>query len=212
MAKVKICGITTLEDAIVAARAGAGMLGFHVELKRGRNPLTPEAVASIVTKLPANVSGVLVTSIVEPERLVELAKTTGVSALQLYGDMSPNGIRAVKAALPYIVIWKVMDAGAIGVAQRVQEYEGAADIIVLDSAGKGGALGGTGATHDWNISRKIVESTTLPIILAGGLTPENVAEAIRTVQPYGVDVNSGVSNADGSKNIEKVQAFVTAAK
>jgi len=213
MTRVKICGIKSIEDARAAYEAGADELGFHVALDGGRSPLTPESAAEMIRMLPGGVSSVVVTSATQPAQLIEIAKKTGANVLQLYGDATPEQVRAVKAELPNIVIWKVLNVSDDSSIAKAKEYEGAADAIALDTLNKEtGVRGGSGKTHDWNISKKIVESVSIPVVLAGGLTPENVAEAITTVHPAGVDVNSGVSNPDGSKDIEKVRAFITNAK
>lgn len=213
MVRVKICGIKTQEDAHAATAAGADELGFHVELEGGRSPLAPERAAEMIAALSSTVSSVMVTSVVEPGRLIKLAKTTGANVLQLYGDATPEQIRAVKVALPSIKVWKVLNVSDESSVTRAKEYEGAADAIALDTLNKTtGVSGGTGEMHDWSISKRIVESVSVPVILAGGLNPDNVAEAIKTVKPHGVDVNSGVSNPDGSKGIGKVEAFIEAAK
>ena len=209
MTQVKICGIKSIEDARAAAAAGANELGFHVGLTGARAPLEAEQVAKLIAQLPAGVSSVMVTSITEPHELIARAQETGAGVLQLYGDATPEAIREVKKALPSIKVWKVLNVSDESSIAKAKEYEEAADAIALDTLNKEtGVRGGTGKTHDWNISKKIVESIFIPVILAGGLNPENVAEAIRTVRPYGVDVNSGVPNPDGSKNIEKVKAFI----
>jgi len=209
MTQVKICGIKSIEDARAAAAAGANELGFHVGLTGARAPLEAEQVAKLIAQLPAGVSSVMVTSITEPHELIARAQETGAGVLQLYGDATPEAIREVKKALPSIKVWKVLNVSDESSIAKAKEYEEAADAIALDTLNKEtGVRGGTGKTHDWNISKKIVESIFIPVILAGGLNPENVAEAIRTVRPYGVDVNSSVSNPDGSKNIEKVRLFI----
>ena len=187
------------------------MLGFHVDLHHSRNPLTRDMVAKIVSELPLTCSAVLVTSATDPEKIAQLVKDTGVTAVQLHGDMEEMG--KLKSELPHIKLYKVVNVFDESAVDEAKSYEGIADALVLDSAIKEtGQRGGTGKTHDWNISRKIVESTSLPVILAGGLNPENVAEAIRKVRPYAVDVNSGVSNPDGTKNLENVRLFVGEAK
>ena len=129
----------------------------------------------------------------------------------MHGDIGE--MNKLKSELPNIKLYKVVNVFDESAIEEAKGYEGVADALVLDSAIKEtGQRGGTGKTHDWNISREIVESTSLPIILAGGLNPENVAEAISKVRPYAVDVNSGVSNPDGTKNLEKVKLFVERAK
>src|SRR3989344_2800357 len=202
MVRVKICGIKNIEDARAVFGAGADELGFHVGLQGGRSPLTADDARKMIARLPPTASSVIVTSVREAAKLIELARTTHAGTLQLYGDVMPDAMREVKHALPMVKLWKVLGTDEHSV-EKAKEYEGAADVIVLDT-GKGG----TGKTHDWNVSKKIASATSTPVILAGGLTSDNVAEAIQTVQPYGVDVNSGVSNEDGTKDIEKVKAFI----
>ena len=212
MVLAKICGIKNIHDAQGAAVAGADLLGFHVELHGGRSPLSADDAAKIIASLPEGVASVVVTSVAEPQRLIELAQTTGAKILQLYGDATPETILEVKAALPAVQIWKVINVSGADALQKAQKYESVADALALDSAPKAGRRGGTGETHDWNISKKIVASVAIPVVLAGGLNAENVAEAIQTALPYAVDVNSGVSNPDGSKDLAKVEIFVARAK
>ncbi|OGG73833.1 hypothetical protein A3A40_00270 [Candidatus Kaiserbacteria bacterium RIFCSPLOWO2_01_FULL_54_20] len=213
MTRVKICGIKNIEDARAAYEAGADELGFHVALDGGRSPLTPESAAEMIRMLPGGVSSVVVTSATQPAQLIEIAGKTGARILQLYGDVTVETMREIKQAVPYMELWKVLNVSYESSIAKAKEYKGAADAIALDTLNKEtGARGGSGKTHDWNISKKIVESVSIPVVLAGGLTPENVAEAIATVSPAGVDVNSGVSNPDGSKDIEKVRAFIKVAK
>lgn len=207
MTLVKICGITDIATASAALACGADMLGFHVELNHARNPVAPATVDKIVSQLPETCTPVLVTSVTEPERIIELVVKTGAKAVQLHTDRA--GMRAIKAKLPHLKLFKVINVFDESAIEEAKGYEGVADALVLDSGIKAnGQQGGTGKTHDWNISRRIVESTSLPVILAGGLNPENVAEAVKTVRPYGVDVNSGVSNTDGTKNFGNVKLFV----
>ncbi len=206
--RVKICGIKTAEDAKAAADAGAEIVGFHVGLTGGRSPLSLDEAQKLIEGLPSDIAGAIVTSSTDVQELMAMGRT-GAAILQLYGEVTPSQILDVKKEIPAIEIWKVVNVSGEDAIAKAKEYEGSADALALDSAPKGAQKGGTGETHDWNISKKIKESVALPIVLAGGLNPENVPDAIRTVQPYAVDVNSGVSNPDGSKNIEKVKAFIT---
>ena len=212
MTLAKICGIKNIHDAQGAVVAGADMLGFHVELHGGRSLISADEAAKIITALPESVTSVVVTSVAEPERLIELAQTTDAKVLQLYGDATPEAILEVKAALPAVQVWKVINISGSEALQKAQTYESAADALALDSAPKAGRRGGTGETHDWGVSKKIVSSVAIPVVLAGGLNAENVAGAIQIVHPYAVDVNSGVSNPDGSKDLAKVEIFVARAK
>ncbi|KKW08773.1 MAG: N-(5'-phosphoribosyl)anthranilate isomerase [Candidatus Kaiserbacteria bacterium GW2011_GWA2_49_19] len=211
MVQVKICGITNIETARAVASLGADMLGFHVELEHSRNPLTRDMASEIISQLPPTCSAVLVTSATEPEKIARLVKKTAVTAVQLHGDIEE--MSKLKSELPNIKLYKVVNVFDKSAIEEAKGYEGIADALVLDSAIKEtGQRGGTGKTHDWDISRKIVEATSLPVILAGGLNPNNVSEAISKVRPYAVDVNSGVSNPDGTKNLEKVRLFIERAK
>jgi len=211
MTLVKICGITDIATASAALACGADMLGFHVELNHARNPVTPETADKIVSQLPETCTPVLVTSVAEPEKIIELVVKTGAKAVQLHAGV--EGLRKIKSALPHLKLLQVINVFDESAVSEAKSFEGVADALVLDSGIKAnGQQGGTGKTHDWSISKRIVASVSVPVILAGGLKPENVAEAIRTVKPYGVDVNSGVSNADGTKNFENVKLFVENAK
>lgn len=213
MVLVKICGIKSIEDALAATAAGVDELGFHVALDHGRSPLSPEEAKAIITQLPSGVSAVVVTSLTDPLALAELARKTHAHVLQLYGDSSPASILKVKAIAPEIQVWKVFHVSRERDIERAKEFEGIADVLVLDTLNAAtGARGGSGETHDWNLSRKVVEAVLMPVVLAGGLNPENVVSAVRLVHPAGVDVNSGVSNRDGTKDTEKVRRFVRSTK
>jgi phosphoribosylanthranilate isomerase len=211
--RVKICGVRTLDEAEGVIEAGADALGFHIELEHSRCPVAAATAGAIISALPPFISSVVVTSETDPKNLLRIMKSTGATTLQLHKEVSPETVRAMKTASSntkmYVAIWVTSDE-SIAIAKS---FEGSADTVILDTMNKEtGARGGTGKTHDWNISKKIVRSTSLPVILAGGLNPGNVAEAIKAVRPYAVDVNSGVSNPDGTKDFSKVKAFVERAK
>jgi phosphoribosylanthranilate isomerase len=213
MVRIKICGITNIFDAKAAVAAGAHALGFLVEISGAKNTVGSATAAAIIAQLPPFVSSVAVTTETDPKAIIRIAKATGANTVQLQGHVTPDVVRAVKAVFFNIKVYAavhVADGDALAAAKN---FEDAADGIILDSVDKtSGALGGTGKTHDWSISRKIVESVSIPVILAGGLSPDNVIEAIQKVQPYAVDVQSGVSNPDGTKDLEKVRQFITRAK
>src|SRR3989338_5330128 len=161
MVLAKICGIKNSHDAQGATVAGADFLGFHVELHGGRSLISADEAAKIITALPESVTSVVVTSVAEPERLIELAQTTDAKVLQLYGDATPEAILEVKAALPAVQVWKVINISGSEALQKAQTYESAADCLALDSAPKAGRRGGTGETHDWGVSKKIVSSVAI---------------------------------------------------
>lgn len=212
MTRVKICGIRTFEEARECIAAGADALGFHVELEHSKCPIGAATTASIISHVPPFVASVIVTTVIEPKALIRIARATGANTLQLQGEVSADTVRAVKAVSPYLKVYAVVHVFGTDAIEAARKIEGV-DAIILDSADKtSGARGGTGKTHDWNISKKIVESLSIPVVLAGGLNPDNVAEAVRLVKPYAVDVETGVSNPDHTKNAEKVRLFVERAK
>ena len=200
--KVKICGVTSPVDALSAADAGADALGFMFYQSSPRF-ISLEAAAAIAQKLPSQIvkAGVFVDA---PEELVLRAIAgCGLNLLQFHGNESPEyclqfGLMSMKA-------FRIKDAASL---QALAEYP--TDAWLLDSyvADK---LGGTGERFNWDLARQ-AQQLGRPIFLAGGLTPENVAEAVRQVRPYAVDVSSGVEGSPGRKDHEKVRAFIKAAK
>ena len=197
---VKICGITRLEDGLAAARLGADWLGFNF-WPRSRRYLAPAAAAPIIAALPPGVLPVGV--FVDPGRdeLLAAIRASGVRAVQLHGDESPE----LCASLPVPVVkgLRIRDARDLA-ALAAYEVQG----FLLDSATPG--YGGSGTTFDWSLAAEAAAS--VPLWLAGGLTPENVGEAVRRVRPCGVDVASGVESAPGVKDLARVEAFIRNAK
>lgn len=198
--RVKICGITRLEDALAAARLGADAVGFNF-WPRSKRHLTPAAAAAIVGRLPPSVASFGV--FVDPTRaeLEEALAVSGVGAAQLHGDEPP----ALCVGLPVPVVKALRVRNGHDLA-RLASYEVRAFLLDSPSAG----YGGSGATFDWTIAAAAARE--LPVLLAGGLTPENVAEAVRMVRPLGVDVASGVESSPGVKDIARMEAFIRCAK
>ncbi len=215
MIKVKICGITNTKDALAAVSYGADAVGFLIGQVHYSTDsfISPEQAAEIVAKLPPFCSTVIVTHLSQAKEIIGVAKIANVNTIQLHGDTTPKEAIEIKEQLPYIKTYKVVHVFDDGAIEEAQKYTGVVDGIILDTAIKEtGQVGGTGKTHNWDVSRKVVESISLPIILAGGLNPDNVIYAIKTVHPYAVDVNSGVSNKDGTKDHKKLKAFIERAK
>lgn len=212
--RVKICGNKRLKDALQAIALGADAVGLLVgQVHTSRDFIAPELAQSIVQKLPVFCSSVLVTQIIDVHEIIDLVKFVGANTLQLHGESASDDVAQIKQALPYIKIIKsihVIDETSI---KDGKKYIGIVDGILLDSINKAtGQVGGTGKTHDWTISKKIVKEYKIPVILAGGLTPENVEEAINFVRPFAVDVNSGVKNEKGYKDYKKLESFIKNAK
>lgn len=203
MTRAKICGITREQDLAAAVEAGAHAVGVVAEVSVD----TPRAVAvdrasDLVATVPPMVTSVLVTMPETVDRAVELVETVGPDAVQLHGTLAPAQIEAVRDRVGAAVIVAV-DA----TDDAIEDVAAAADALLVDSTDEQGG-GGTGETHDWERTRELVDSLDVPVVLAGGLTPENVTEAIGTVDPFAVDVASGVEAAGGEKDHEAVASFV----
>lgn len=200
MTFIKICGITNLDDALAAAEAGADALGFNF-YKPSPRYIAPDLAREIINKLPKTILtvGVFVNE-PSPQSVEDLARDAGVAAIQLHGDESPDYCRSLK---PRYVI-KALAAGADFDTQRAENYD--VDAILLDT--KDDALrGGTGRVFDWSIAQKVCR-TVPKLFLAGGLSLQNIEEAIVSVDPYGVDACSALEERPGKKNHERMRAFV----
>ena len=214
MVTVKICGVRRVEDALLAAEAEADEIGLLVGQRHtSRDFITAEEAAAIVAACAGRVTAVLVTHVADPDDVHALARAAGVREIQVHSEMAPAGLARLKALGGYRLrkSWHVSEPESL---EYGEAYRGVADAFLLDTMNAAtGQVGGTGHTHDWNVSRGIVARWAgTPVILAGGLTPENVAAAVRQVRPAGVDVNSGTKGPDGFKNPVRVRAFVRAAK
>ena len=211
--RVKICGITTLDDARTVIRLGADGVGFLVGLLyESEDELSAADAGKIVEALPPFVSTTLVTHRADPEEVRDLCGHVRPQVVQLHGPYDVERIPELRDAFPTVKIIKAVHVdgeGAIDIAVKAARY---ADAVLLDTK-TASRLGGTGVTHDWSISRRIRDAlATMPVVLSGGLTPSNVAAAIEQVRPYAVDVNSGVSIRRGKKSPELVGQFIRAAK
>lgn len=199
MVRVKICGITKWEDAKLAAELGAHAIGLNF-YEQSPRCVTPFAATEILRRLPPFVASVGVFVNWEEAPVVALAKALRLGAAQLHGDESPKVVERVAEYLPVI---KALRLGQGNDAPDFTKFR-AASAFLLDSA-VSGHYGGTGATGNWHAARAAARSQR--ILLAGGLTPENVGEAIRIVRPYAVDVASGVEARPGKKDPAKMKAF-----
>jgi len=209
MTRVKICGITTKEDAIACTEAGADAIGM-ILVKASPRCITADQAAEIILALPPFVSSVLVMTPATPGEAIAAAQQARPSALQLQGAESPEVLMAIKARLPGIKLIKTVHVGVGEEIARARKYEEVADAILLDTASPAG--GGMGIAHDWSVSEELVGAVQQPVVLAGGLNPKNVADAIRAVRPYAVDVASGVEKEKRKKDIGLVREFIRQAK
>ena len=203
--KVKVCGITNADDALAAVEAGADALGFIFHEKSPRYVL-PAVAAGIIAELPPLVIpvGVFVNESLANVRFI--MDTCGLAMAQLHGDEPPSYCRELSR--PAMKALRLKDRGSL---LALAEFQGRGGVrgFVLDTFSEL-AYGGTGQLADWNLAAEVAKST--PVLLAGGLTPDNVMEAIRVVRPYGVDVSSGVEASPGKKDHAKMRAFLEAVR
>ena len=207
---MKVCGLTREEDLAVAVEAGADAVGFILGIPSSPRNLTLEKAERLVSKVPVFVDSVIVTAPKSFEWLIEVVQRVKPSAIQIHGkeQLDFTEIRRKLGNTRLIKTVYVKEALDKETLKELKDF----DAILLDSFSKG-QYGGTGKIHDWGLSAKIREAVKhVPVILAGGLKSENVKEAILKVQPYAVDVASGVEQEPGIKDHEKVRAFVENAK
>jgi phosphoribosylanthranilate isomerase len=199
MVRVKICGLTTPEDACLAAELGAHAIGLNFYPESPRS-ISPFAARNILRELPPLVSSVGIFVNWTPEPVIALSQALRLSAAQLHGDETPQTVAEVSKKIPVIKALRI-EKGSVPIGLP---HHRAAAAFLLDAASPG-QFGGTGVTTDWAQARALAESHR--VILAGGLTPENVAEAILAVRPFAVDVASGVEALPGKKDPDKLRAF-----
>ncbi len=197
--KVKICGITCYEDAAMALDLGVDALGFNFYPSSPRY-IDPAAARSIIRRMPPFTTAVgLFVNVPEPGDVAETARLAGVQVIQLHGDESPDYCHR-------LADWTLIKAIRIGPDPLREDPDTYPVQAILLDVRDEGLFGGTGRSFDWSLARKI--ERTRPIILAGGLRPDNVREAIRAVWPYAVDVCSGVESVPGKKDAGKLTVFM----
>ena len=192
---VKICGIQSEGEARRALAAGANAIGLVAEMPTATGVVADSRIREIVATLAPEVRSFLLTSRTDPEAIVEHQRATGASTLQLVDRVSAQSRAAVRRDLPQVLLVQVVHVVDRNSVEEARRAEAGADALLLDSGAPDApqrTLGGTGSTHDWSLSREIVRGAAGPVWLAGGLRPDNVAEAIRQVRPSGVDVCSGL--------------------
>jgi phosphoribosylanthranilate isomerase len=210
--RVKICCIASVEEARLGVAAGADALGLVAEMPSGPGPIADELAAEIAATIPPPVTPFLLTSRQDGAAIAGHALAVGVQAVQIVRHVERREHDAIRRADPRLKIIQVVhveDEGAIDIARG---YAETADALLLDSGSPQAEppiLGGAGRAHDWSVSRRIVHAVRRPVFLAGGLNPDNVAEAIRQVRPFGVDVCSSLRR-QGPLEPERLTAFMQA--
>ncbi|MXV63344.1 phosphoribosylanthranilate isomerase [Natronorubrum sp. JWXQ-INN-674] len=208
MTRVKICGLTGEDDLQTAVDAGADAVGIICDVPVDTPREVPlERARELVAAAPPFVTTVLVTMPSGPERAIELVDAVEPDAIQLHGSFRSGDLAYLRAKIDSLLLLAV-DADDAAAAET---YDDVVDGLIVDTPGEDGG-GGTGRTHDWDRTRTAAADLESPVILAGGLTPENVEAAVQTVEPFAVDVASGVEADGGIKDPEAVRSFVDRAK
>lgn len=210
--RIKVCCIASAEEVVLAARHGAAMVGLVSAMPSGPGVIGEDRIAEIAAGTPSGITSVLLTSRTDPAGIAAQQRRTGVGAIQLCDRLTADARAALRMELPNVALIQVVHVEGPASIEEARAAAVGADAILLDSGRLGAArreLGGTGRTHDWSVSREIVEVVPVPVLLAGGLQPENVAEAIRRVRPAGVDVCSGLRVA-GHLNEARLRVFAEA--
>lgn len=212
--KVQIAGVSSLDEALFCRSVGVDAVGFTLSIPSGiHDGLTEGKARAIIERLPRDIVPVLITYIRRADRAGRLAREMRAQAVQFHGGIPADEVERFRAQCPDVKVVGVVTVSGERVLEQAAEFRPPLwDALLLDSYDpETGRIGATGITHDWFISARIVENSPVPVILAGGLNPGNVAEAISVARPHGVDAHTGVENPDGSRCFEKIRAFAAAA-
>lgn len=213
---IHIAGIIDQAEAEMLLECGEVFLGFPFRLEKHKEDLTEEEASRIICSLRPDTTCFLITYLSDAQQVFELCRKLGVSLVQLHGDIETDELARLKTMWPELRIIKSLIVGEANLAELQQEIEKTAPYVdgyITDTYDRStGAKGATGKTHDWSIDRWLVNISPRPVIMAGGLNPENVREAIRQVHPAGVDVHTGLEGADGRKDEKLTRKFIAEAK
>jgi phosphoribosylanthranilate isomerase len=208
--RLKVCCIASFEEAVLAIRHGATAIGLVSAMPSGPGVIPDGRIEEIAARIPPGVSTFLLTSSREADAIVNQQQRFGVDTIQLCDDLPPEEMLELRRLLRGISIVQVIHVNGGGALDQARSAARVADALLLDSGDPSKTvkeLGGTGRVHDWAVSRKIREEVEVPVWLAGGLTPENVSEAVHQVRPFGVDICSGLRTG-GHLDEEKLVRFV----
>jgi phosphoribosylanthranilate isomerase len=209
---VKICCIASIAEAWMAIEAGASALGLVSAMPSGPGPIPEPLIAEIAAQIPPGISTFLLTCQQDAATIIDQQRRLRVNTIQICDRLPAGAHRELREALPGVALVQVVHVTGPEAVDEAIAVASHVDAVLLDSGNQAlkiKELGGTGRTHDWTLSRKIRESIDVPLFLAGGLNPQNVAAAIREVQPFGIDVCSGL-RTNGSLDKQKLSAFFTA--
>ncbi len=207
--RLKVCCIGSIAEARAAIAAGASLLGLVGAMPSGPGPIDDDRIEEIAGAIPPGVTAVLLTSETEPDAVVDHVTRTRVGAVQLVDAVPEDTYRALRRALPMVKVIQVLHVEGPASVDDARRAEPFVDALLLDSGRPNAAvreLGGTGRTHDWAVSRTIVDTVDRPVLLAGGLRTDNIAEAIVAVRPWAVDVCSGL-RPTGALDADRLATF-----
>ncbi|HOW96352.1 MAG TPA: phosphoribosylanthranilate isomerase [Kiritimatiellia bacterium] len=213
---IQIAGVIDRAEAELLVRLGATHLGFPLRLPVHKEDLSEAAASEIIRRLPPTCPGVLITYLERADEVVEFCRQLGARHVQLHGGLAPDQAARLRERDPGLFVIKSLvvrpdNVGAL-VAQ-VRELDPFVDAYITDTFDpRTGASGATGKTHDWAVSVELVKLSARPVILAGGMRPGNVREAVRRVRPAGVDAHTGVEGPDGRKDGALVRRFIEEAR
>ncbi len=208
--RIKICCISTIDEAKLAIESGADAIGLVAKMPSGPGPIPDELIRQIAQSVPPLIGTFLLTSETSAEEIIKHHQRAHTNTIQIVDLLSVGTYSQIREALPSVKIVQVIhviDSNSVEMAVRISDN---VDALLLDSGNpnlKIKELGGTGRVHNWNLSRQIRDNAKCPIILAGGLRPENVRYAIEEVQPFAIDVCSGV-RTNGALDKNKLSRFV----
>lgn len=213
---VQVAGIIDAAEADMIIGEGADWLGFALRLPSGKDDIAEQDAAAIIKGLDAPHAGVLISYLTDAEEVSAFCHELGVVAVQLHGDVATGELRRLKELRPELFVLKslvVKEDNADELLKLVDETHPYVDMYITDTFDpKTGAKGATGLTHDWSVSAELVRRSPKPLMMAGGLNPENVGDAIRAVRPAAVDAHTGLEGPDRRKDRAKVAKFIAEAR
>lgn len=213
---VQIAGVHDVDEALCIVACGVDFLGLPLRLAHHAEDCSDAEAARIVRAVAGRVETVLITYLRDPDEIAELSARLGVGWVQLHAEVPPGSVAALRRLAPALRIAKslvVRGGDRNRLLAQLDAYAPSVDAFLTDTFDpRSGAEGATGLTHDWEISRALARRSPHPLVLAGGLTPENVGRAIAQVQPAAVDAHTGVEGPDGRKDESRVRRFVDAAR
>jgi phosphoribosylanthranilate isomerase len=213
---IQIAGVIDKDEAVMLMNVGVDYLGFPLRLPVNKEDLTEEEAIDVINIITPPHRAVLITYLNNAEEIIRFCDKLNVNIVQLHGKISKEELEKTKLLQPELEIIKSLVVATNNYSElenMVNTLSPWVDAFITDTFDPAtGAEGATGKTHDWSISRKLVEISTKPVIIAGGLNPLNVKKAVLEIQPAGVDVHTGVEDKSGRKNLELVKRFVEEAK